>query len=43
MSYTLAISPLLQPILGDETAASLFSAEADLEAMLRFEVALAEV
>jgi 3-carboxy-cis,cis-muconate cycloisomerase len=43
MSYTLAISPLLHPILGDETAANLFSAEADLEAMLRFEVALAEV
>jgi 3-carboxy-cis,cis-muconate cycloisomerase len=42
MSYTLAISPLLAPILGDDAAARLFSAEADLEAMLRFEVALAE-
>jgi 3-carboxy-cis,cis-muconate cycloisomerase len=43
MSYTLAISPLLAPILGDDAAARLFSAEADLEAMLRFEMALAEM
>lgn len=34
--------PLLSGLVGDEEAARLFSLQADIEAMLRFERALAE-
>jgi 3-carboxy-cis,cis-muconate cycloisomerase len=43
VSYSFAISPLLLPIAGTEKSATLFSAEADLAAMLQFELALAAV
>jgi 3-carboxy-cis,cis-muconate cycloisomerase len=42
MSYTLALSALLDPLLGDTDAAKQFSASADLEAMLTFEAMLAK-
>ena len=41
MSFTLQQNQLLSPLLGDEEIAGLFSVEADLAAMLSFEVALA--
>jgi 3-carboxy-cis,cis-muconate cycloisomerase len=41
MSFTLQQSQLLSPLLGDEEIAALFSADADIAAMLEFEMALA--
>jgi 3-carboxy-cis,cis-muconate cycloisomerase len=41
MSFTLQQSQLLSPLLGDAEIAALFSVEADIAAMLQFEVALA--
>ncbi len=41
MSFTLQQSQLLSPLLGDREIAALFSVEADISAMLEFEVALA--
>jgi 3-carboxy-cis,cis-muconate cycloisomerase len=41
MSFTLQQSQLLSPLLGDAEIAALFSVEADVAAMLEFEVALA--
>jgi 3-carboxy-cis,cis-muconate cycloisomerase len=41
MSFTLQQSQLLIPLLGDEEILALFSVEADIAAMLEFEVALA--
>lgn len=41
MSYAFAASPLLQPLLGHDAVAQLFSVETDLREMLRFEVELA--
>jgi 3-carboxy-cis,cis-muconate cycloisomerase len=41
MSFTLQQSPFLTPLLGDQEIMGLFSVEADLAAMLEFEVALA--
>jgi 3-carboxy-cis,cis-muconate cycloisomerase len=41
MSFTLQQSQLLSPLIGDSELALLFSADADLKAMLDFEVALA--
>ncbi len=41
MSFTLQQSQFLSPLLGDDEIAALFSVDADLEAMLEFEVALA--
>ena len=43
MSFTLQQSPFLSPLLGDDELANLFSVEKDLEAMMRFEAALAQV
>jgi len=42
MSFTLQQSPFLAPLFGDAEIAGLFSSEADLSAMLRFETALAQ-
>ena len=42
MSYTLEQASLLSPYLGDEEIAALFSTEADIAAMLKFEQCLAE-
>jgi 3-carboxy-cis,cis-muconate cycloisomerase len=41
MSFTLQQSQFLSPLLGDDEVAALFSVEADIAAMLEFEVALA--
>jgi 3-carboxy-cis,cis-muconate cycloisomerase len=41
MSFTLQQSQLLSPLLGDDEISGLFSAEADIAAMLEFEIALA--
>jgi 3-carboxy-cis,cis-muconate cycloisomerase len=41
MSFTLQQSQLLSPLLGDDEIAAWFSVEADISAMLEFEVALA--
>jgi 3-carboxy-cis,cis-muconate cycloisomerase len=41
MSYTLQQSQLLSPLLGDAEVAAQFSVEADVAAMIEFEVALA--
>ena len=41
MSFTLQQSAFLTPLLGDQKIMGLFSVEADLAAMLEFEVALA--
>jgi 3-carboxy-cis,cis-muconate cycloisomerase len=41
MSFTLQQSQLLSPLLGDDEIAALFSVEADVAAMLEFELALA--
>jgi 3-carboxy-cis,cis-muconate cycloisomerase len=42
MSYTPFQAPILAGLLGDEEIAALFSVKADLAAMLRFEIALAD-
>ena len=42
MSFTLQQSPFLAPLLGDQEVMGLFSVEADIEAMLKFESALAQ-
>jgi len=41
MSYTLAVSPLLMPMLSDKDAVQLCSADAELAAILKFEIELA--
>jgi 3-carboxy-cis,cis-muconate cycloisomerase len=41
MSFTFQQSQLLSPLLGDDEISALFSVEADIAAMLEFEVALA--
>lgn len=43
MSYVLSAEPLLSGLLGDPEISAQFTAEADLAAMLRFEIALARV
>ena len=42
MSYTPYNAPLLGPILGDDEAAAFFGVKADIQAMLKFEAALAQ-
>ncbi|MFG1279811.1 3-carboxy-cis,cis-muconate cycloisomerase [Xanthobacter autotrophicus] len=42
MSVSVFEHPFLRPLLGDESIAAAFTAEADIAAMLRFEAALAE-
>ena len=41
MSFTPFNAPLLSPLLGDPEITAYFSVRADIEAMIRFEVALA--
>ncbi len=43
MSFTLQQSSFLSPLLGDQEIIELFSVEADLAAMIRFEVTLAKL